>query len=265
MKKAGNTPLIKKRIYGKDFWIKDESKNPFGTYKDRRSKEIAKLAKKKKINTLALISYGNACYSLSGFIKNSNIKLICIIDRTLKPSIKNILKKCSYKIVEVNLKKKKLTSNDIISLAKENKKDKILEVSNGFSKVYRGIIKEIRKNKPNYIIVPVGSGETFVGLYEGIKKYRLKTKLIGVGVKADSLADKLYSKYTPYQSKIKDILKKGNKIIWLNRREVGLAYKKFRKIIRCEPSSSVVFGALRKMKFRENDKVILINSGRGIF
>ena len=48
MNKSGNTPLIKNeelaQKFGCTILIKDESKNPFGTWKDRRSEVIIKKA-----------------------------------------------------------------------------------------------------------------------------------------------------------------------------------------------------------------------------
>ncbi|MEK6961499.1 MAG: pyridoxal-phosphate dependent enzyme [Nanoarchaeota archaeon] len=64
MNKSGNTPLIKNneltQKFGFAILIKDESKNPFGTWKDRRSQIIIKKAKDEKVDTLVLITSGNA-------------------------------------------------------------------------------------------------------------------------------------------------------------------------------------------------------------
>ena len=164
------------------------------------------------------------------------------------------------------MKEKKLSKKQILNLFKGKLEGKVIEVSNGFSRAYRKIIEEVKSNSPDYIIAPIGSGEAFVGLYEGIKKYRLKTKLVGVRIRSKnkSLADKLHTIYTPYEKKLNEIKEKGHKIINLNEKEVKIAYDKFRKIVDCEPSAAVVFGALKKIKFSKKDKVLLINSGKGI-
>jgi 1-aminocyclopropane-1-carboxylate deaminase/D-cysteine desulfhydrase-like pyridoxal-dependent ACC family enzyme len=72
-------------------------------------------------------------------------------------------------------------------MARENEREVIwdaTDVIHNWEKRYIKIIEEIKDKKPDFIVVPVGSGETFCGLYEGIKKFKLKTKLIGIGVKA---------------------------------------------------------------------------------
>ena len=265
-KRVGKTQLIKTKLFGYNLYIKDESRNPFGTYKDRRSELIIKKARKNKIKKLVIISSGNACYSLARFTKGSKIQLVCIVDIKIKKKIKNIIKKYSHKILEVDLNKKILSQKEIINLARERRDERILNVSTGFHQTGMDIIKELKNEKPDYVIVPIGSGETFVGLYYGIKKYGLKTILIGVGVKnkIKSFADKLHTIHTPYQNEIKKIVKKGNKLILLNEKEVREAYDKFKKMVKCEPSSAVVLGAFKKIKFKKEDKIIVINSGKGV-
>lgn len=264
--RSGDTPLIKKKICGLDVLIKDESKNPFGTFKDRRSEEIIKKAKKNKINSLIIISSGNACHSLNRFSNLHNLRTTCIIDKKLKKSVKSVLKKHATKLIETDLSQKELSKKEIRNLLGKNSKNSYIDVSNGFHKSYHKLIKEIYQYNPDYIIVPVGSGEAFVGLSEGIKKYKLKTRLIGVGVrnKTKSFADKLHTKWTPYKKKIKNILEKGDKIYFLNESEIKNSYKGFRKLVNCEPSAAVVFGVFSRINFKQDDKIILINSGKGI-
>jgi threonine synthase len=66
---SGNTPLLKNRELCNRFklnnlLVKDESKNPFGTFKDRRSELIIKKTIEEHVNKLVLITSGNAGYSL---------------------------------------------------------------------------------------------------------------------------------------------------------------------------------------------------------
>lgn len=244
-----------------NLFVKDESKNIFGTWKDRRSKLIFnKIAKNKLIPVL--ITSGNAGFSLAKIAQPR--KIICIVDQDLKPSVKKMLLQNCSKVITANLSKK-LTLKQIIHLIQNHKKEKFLDVSNGYYLAYQGIIKELKKDKPDYIICPVGSGEAFWGLYTGIKKYHLKTKLIGLTPKTlDSFADKLPTIWSPYFPKIKGILKEGHKIIKLNEKEIRDSYSFAKKYLNCEPSSAIVFGVFKKVKFNENSKIILINSGKGI-
>ena len=267
--KSGNTPLVQNdglsQKFGFTILIKDESKNPFGTFKDRRSEIIINRAKDEQVDTLVLITSGNAGYSLGRFSQGTKIRIVNIVDKKLKNSIKEELKKYG-EIIEVNLSEKILKPEEVISLARQNDEEVIWDVTNGFHEEYEKIVEEIKQANPNFIILPVGSGEAFVGFYNGIKKYRLKTKLIGVGIKDkwQSFADKLHTPWTPYKSKIQSILKEGHRIIKLDEEEIKEAYKQYKDKFDIEPSSAVVFGVLPKLKFKKEDKIILINSGKGI-
>jgi len=266
--RSGDTPLLS---YNKlemlyevpNLLIKDESMNPFGTFKDRRSEFIIDIAENAMVDTLALITSGNSGYSLTRFAEGTNIKVVCVIDKSLSNSIRKRLELYSHKVIEVNLSKKIFKPKDVIAMARESDKEVIWDVTNGFHRAHKSIIEEIKSSEPDWLITPLGSGELFVGLYEGLKKYMLKTKLVGVGVKGPSIADKLYTPWTPYKSKIEKILKEGHQYIQLSEEQVEEAFEKVRNIINCEPSSSVVFGALSMLNVRDK-KVIAVNTGKGL-
>ncbi len=170
------------------------------------------------------------------------------------------------KLIKTDLSKRILNSRDIISLSRSHCKGLIWDVTNGFHEAYEKIVDEIKNENPDIIVLPVGSGESFVGIYEGIKKSKLKTKLVGVSVNnGANFADKLHTPWTPYESKINSILKKGNEIIKLEEKEVKEIYKKYKDKFDVEPSSSVVFGIFPKLKIKKGKKVVLINSGKGLF
>ena len=268
--KSEKTPILRIGGFCKKFslpnlLIKDESENSFGTWKDRRSKLIIKKATEKGINKLAIITSGNAGYSLAKTAKGTGIKVVCIAGIKTKKSILKKLKKACHKLVLVDLSKKIFSKNEIIAFARENKKEKIIDVNFGFEEAYEEIIKEIKKEKPEFLVCPIGSGCGFVGLYKGIKKFKMKTILIGVRPKEiPSIADKLYSYYTPYEPKIKKITKEGHKIVRVSEKEILLAYNFAKKHLKCEPSSAAAFAALPKIKCRKDARIIVINSGKGL-
>ena len=268
--KSGNTPLIKEEYFCKKFglpnlFIKDESKNPFGTYKDRRSEAIVKKAIDEKIDKLALITSGNAGFSLAKFANGSNLKAVCIVDKKLPVKIYKKLIAVCYKVIRVDLSSNILKPEEVISLARETDEEVIWDVTNGWHKAYENIIKEIKDSRPNFLITPIGSGEAFIGLFNGIKKYKLNTTLIGVAPKSNpSFADKLHTPWTPYASKMKSIFWRKHKVVRLSEETVEQTYSLARKHIKCEPSSAIVFGVLPDLKIKKEDKIIVINSGRGL-
>lgn len=266
--KSGNTPLVRYKelevlFKVPNLLVKDESKNPFGTFKDRRSELVIDRAKYEHVDKLVLITSGNAGYSLTRFAEGTNIKVVCVVDR-VSFNVRNKLEKFSYKVVDVDLSKKIFGPEEIITMTRESDEEVIWDVTNGFHEAFQTIIEEIKGERPDWLVVPLGSGEAFVGLYEGLKKFKLKTKLVGVGVKGPSIADKLYTPWTPYKRKIEEILKEGHQYIKLSEEQIKDAYEKVRHIISCEPSSSVVFAVLPELGIDTKDKVIVINSGKGL-
>jgi len=267
---SGNTPLLKIGKFCDEFdlpnlLVKDESKNPFGTWKDRRSQTIVEKAKQALANKLCIITFGNAGYSLAKFCDKTDIKVVSIIDVSLPMPIKIVLRRACYKVIETDLSEKILTPNDSIALARENDKETVWDVTNGFQDAYESIIEEIKETVPDYLICPVGSGEGFVGLYNGLRKANLHSKLIGVKPYTNpSCADKLNTPWTPYEAKIRKILTEGHGLITLNEKDIKSVYSFSKNLIDCEPSSSVTFGVLTKLKIKPSAKVIVINSGKGL-
>ena len=279
--KIGDTPLIKRakleELYGiPNLLIKDESKNPFGTFKDRRNKLVIEKAVEERVDKLALITSGNTGYSLARIAKGTGVKVVCIIDRMVDTHIEKLLKKFSYGVIKIDLSQRIFQTEDIIARARETSHEVIWDATNGYHMAFQAIIGEIEKEDPDWLITPVGSGEAYVGLYEGLKKYRMKTKLVGAGIhklrnnrlelcEGPSIADKLYTPYTPYKRRIETILEEGHLYIQLSEEQVSNAYEKVHPVISCEPSSAAVFAALPEMDIVKENKIIIINSGKGVW
>ena len=268
-----DTPLVETDIFREKYnlwktYIKDESKNQFGTIKDRRNKEILKEATRLGVDKLVLISSGNNAYSLAKIAHGTNIKIVSIVNKNIDVKIKNFLKEVCYQVIEVNLEHKILRTEEIIAFAREKEDEVIWDVTNGYEEHYVSIINEITKVIiPDYIIVPVGSGGIFVGIAEGVSRLGLETKVIGVGIQntTNSFADKLFTPWTPYHNAIINYKKIGHEVYRVNEEEIKEAYKKYKHLIDCEPSSSIVFCILNKYKFNKNDKIVFINSGKAVF
>ena len=168
-------------------------------------------------------------------------------------------------MVEMDLSKKILKPEEVIALARENDREVIWDVTNGYPEAYEPIIRELRNRKFDYIVCPVGSGEAFVGLYDGLKKNKIKATLVGVGVSSSpSFADKLSTPWTPYKSRIAKILESKHRLIKLSELEVHKLFEKYKHRFRSEPSSTVVWAALEKLNIGPDKKIILVNSGQGL-
>jgi len=270
--KIGETPLFELKNIGESVqyrfrkaYVKDESKNPFGTVKDRRNFYIFQEANRLRVDKLVLITSGNSGYSLAQFAKGSTVKVVCIVSKTIAQEIRLALQDVAYQVIELNLQHKILRPEELITFAREKDDEVIWEVTNGYEENYQGIIEEIlREVTPDYIVVPVGSGGIYLGIIQGLERRHAKTKVIGIGVQntIHSLADKLSTPWTPYAKALEHYHNLGNTIYRLTEQEVKKTFSTFKNIMTCEPSSSIVFAACEKHTFKPDDIVVFLNSGK---
>lgn len=272
----GNSPTplrqnssIQKETGIDQLYIKDESAHPHGTWKDRRSQAIIEKVRDEWAETLAIITAGNAGYSLGHYAQDTTKNVVAIVDNHLSDTITQRLRQVCAQVLKIDLSKKILNSADIIELVQNgNTRRRILDVTNGFHEAYETIIVELAMQlpkPPDYIFCPVGSGEAFVGIHQGIQKRRWGTKLVGVKPKhSQSFADKLHTPWTPYQIDLDKLQKEGHRIIELNEAEIMTSYSAMKNIIQTEPSGAVVYWAMKKTDIPKDSLVVAINSGRGI-
>lgn len=251
--------------YNFNAFIKDEALQTYGTAKDRRNRGIMADAVRMQVDKLVMITSGNNGYSLAKLARNSNIKVVCVIDRKLPEALKQLLKKTAYHVVEINLSSKIYKTEEIISFAREFDSEVIWDVTNGFESFYSPIMREIlSKVDPTYVVAPVGSGSLYVGLVDFVITNHLPIKVIGVGVKQkmSSIADKLTTPWSPYEKLMDKYISLGHPVLHIDEDEIVSSYKKYSSLISCEPSSSIVFAAANHIHFNESDNVVFINSGK---
>lgn len=264
--RIGHTPLVK--LNGADFvrlsaYLKDESFNIYGTAKDRRSQFIVQEALRLGVDKLVLITAGNNGYSLAK-IASGDIKVATIIDKQMSENVKKALQKVAYQVIEVNLQHKILRPEEVIAFSREREDEVIWDVTNGYEESYMSIVSELRELNPNYIVVPIGSGGIYVGIIEGIGRYNLTTKVIGIGVQntTSSFADKLHTPWTPYAKVMAKYHKLGHTIYRLTEPEIKQVWQKYQHISNLEPSSVAVFAALNLHKFEDEETVVFLNTGK---
>lgn len=253
----GNTPLRSIRWNDCDVALKDESANPFShTHKDRRSAMAIEQAN--GFETLAMITAGNGGYSLAVAAMETKLLIATILDPSVSDSIKNKLRMAGAEVIERDLSVH-MTSEDIVRTVGGHAKD----VTNGMQDAYAPIFDEILAAKPDTetIVVPVGSGELFLGIHRRMCELRKDIKMVGVGVESKrTLAKKLYASWTPAREKIRKI---GSQMIQLSEAEVIDCVGQGSELgIEAEPSALVVFGALRRIANKSN--VVLVNTGNGL-
>ncbi|MCX6793397.1 MAG: pyridoxal-phosphate dependent enzyme [Candidatus Falkowbacteria bacterium] len=215
--KAGNTPLVAlHNNFGvKNLWMKDESKNPTGTFKDRLAYEMVRpLYEQHKNNekitkaTFSSISYGNTAKAMGFYSKQLNNIVGQEVSRavvfvppaleqkkfgpdthnTIVPA-KKILDEIerTCQILPIDLSKQIYRAKDLENLAKENKAvlGEFIDITEGLNRpAYVQIIIEAieqqLKESPDYVIVPFGAGILCNEIIDYINDHKLHTKVIPV-------------------------------------------------------------------------------------
>ncbi|MBS3100989.1 PLP-dependent lyase/thiolase [Candidatus Woesearchaeota archaeon] len=270
--RVGNTPLID--IKGIEFGlegilVKDESKNPFGTFKDRKSKDVAQYAHDAGIDYVMAITSGNYGYSLSNFLSSVGVKTLLFVPEDINPAIAGRLRK-KAEVIPLDLESGELTTERMKSIAETSGiEGKGINATNFYDDSYLDIFKEIKREldkngkKPDYIALPIGSGELFAA---ALRYYHLSdTKIIGVTTDfKGTIAAMLYAKYRPIMEKI---TKHGNpekyEIIKASEIEINNAYQKYKTGLNMEPSAAAAFVALQRHNFKPSDVVVAVNTGKG--
>ncbi len=256
-------PELADRFELPNLFVKDESAQPYGTWKDRRSKLIIERALAKGVDKLVLVTFGNAGYSLGKYAEGTSIKVTLVIDKRLPQSFKNQLKTVADRLIEMDLLERFFSSDELVALARIAPEESIWDVSIGYEDAYESLIGEIAEVRPDYLICPIGSGEGFVGLSQGIEKRRFKTQLIGVFPSIEhSIADKLVAPGHCYKGRFDP---DKQRFFGIPEAEIAKAYQIAKQYFSCEPSSAIVLNALRRISPKETETIVLINTGNAGF
>ena len=210
-------------------WLKDESKNPTGTHKDRMAWEMVVtyreflLAKKEgllkeKLPQLSLITSGSAGFAIQTMLNRYDLpNLKCLVDIDIDERIIHCLEKIGCEIYRADLARKPFHWKEILTLT--DNLDGIDITSNDALdptvKFYDWLSYEIINQSPDYCFIPFGTGNLFENLLNINKKEVLsnfhdprfsgdieklkRCNFIGATVNdPKSKADKLYSPHLPF-------------------------------------------------------------------
>jgi hypothetical protein len=224
------TPIFKIKVPGfKNVWLKDESKNPTGTHKDRMAWEIAVtyrdflLSKKRgqikgRLPAMSIISSGSAAVAIQKQMKRYGLpNLKVLVDRQISSEILFLLKKLGCEIYKTDLSKKSLSWQEILELTGNKNGFDITsnQALDPTSRFYDWLSYEILNSSPDYCFIPFGTGNLYENILN-INKKEVSSKkhdprfsgkietlrrcnFIGATVnRYDSKAEKLYSPHLPF-------------------------------------------------------------------
>jgi hypothetical protein len=224
------TPIYKIDVPGfTNVWLKDESKNPAGTHKDRMAWEMVVtyrdflMAKKnnqtkEKLPQLSIITSGSAGIAIQYQLNKYDLPpLKCLIDLNLSENIVHELERLGCEIYMVDLSRKPLNWKDILELT-ENPGGIDVTSSEGLdpgTRFYDWLSYEIINHSPDYCFIPFGSGHLYKNVlnitkkevetahhdprFQGDVKILRQCNFIGATVNnPKSKADKLYAPHRPF-------------------------------------------------------------------
>jgi len=224
------TPTYKIKVEGfSDVWLKDESKNPTGTHKDRMAWEIvvtyryfllAKLAGKilGPLPQMSVISSGSAAVAIQSQLRKYGLpSLKVLVDAKIDPKIIKSLEKIGCEVYETDLSKKSLDWREILALTQNPDGFDITsnEALDPTTRFYDWLSYEILNSSPDYCFIPFGTGNLYENILN-INKKEVSTEnhdprfkgnvetlrrcnfLGATSNNPNTKADKLYSPHLPF-------------------------------------------------------------------
>lgn len=279
MDKPGNTMMYRfgdwERSLGfESLRVKDESHNPTGTFKDRRSAAIVADAVRQKADVLTLISAGNAAYSLSKYAADAGIPVRAVVSQALTPEIRSVLRRVCQAVVEIDLDERPLGPDDLAALVRRSPGEHILDVTNGYHSAYESIVEELRRDlrkPPDAIVVPFGGGEAMLGVMDGVHRFGWAEKTAVYGVRVAS-AERLRTSYF-HRNHVRCFAQMRGDVrhavfeLTTQHPSDGAQHAFVPKPVRSEEAASYVFqfavSQAEAMLERGEHNVVLLNSGYG--
>lgn len=306
--RIGNTPLdlsipYSGRCHGAKVYVKDEHKNHFGTFKDRRCAALLDHHSERRDVVFVQITSGNSGYSLGRLVQDENARrkkedpddkrvlaVVNLVPKGTSPAIIQKLAECSF-VKEID------TTSGIIPFEQMRKIARELAHYEGEDRYivgvedyrlpdgYRKIVREIKEDgvMPTHILCPVGEGELITELAAEAQLVwgRQAPKIIGVTVPDNvltkkgnflrklsrNIADKLVNGYSKFKELVMDYVRIGRvELTTVSESQIAREYTYLNGIgISAEPSAAAAFAGAAKYSFSPQDTVVIINTGKGIY
>lgn len=298
---AGRTPLFKSielcgRCNGAQVFVKDESKNPFGTFKDRRCAALLEHYSSKKELVFVHITSGNSGYSLGKMAKEEErktgktIRVVNIVPQGSSPKTIEKLKTCSTVIVmdlgeHITMEKMRDAARKATGYSGPD--SNIVGVEDyGLANGYGRIVLEIYEEglKPDFIFCPVGEGELLVEMARQAEMLwgtqaphfvgvTIPENVLSKGKEFDpnpgkSIADKLVNGYSKFRGLIEKLVGLGQATLIKEQSQSKIAseYMYLNGIgINAEPSAAVAFLGARHYGMLPSQTAVVINTGKGSY
>lgn len=277
-----------------NLYLKDETKNITGSFKDKESLISINKALEFDYKQVYTVSSGNGAISACAYSAKAGLICKCFIPGKTSQAKQEMIKifggeiikfhglyeDVYKKVIEINPKGYHVTSG-VNPYGNEGDKITAFEIWESIS-------------VPDYIVVPCGNGGNLYGIWKGFYELKLLgltksiPKMIGVQIEgaaplkealiqnkivislasiSDSIAEGIVAKesYTAPKS-LKALNQSGGEIITVTEKEIKKAAKQIqeKEVIFAEPTAVSAFAALPKLKCSPKSKVVVILTGTGM-
>ncbi len=310
---VGNTPL--REVDGSTYkiqklFVKDEcrnqldgSGNPFGTFKDRKARYIAKMLAPTNEFYAAAMTSGNFGYSLAVMLRAIDIKTILLVPTDMDTKKIQVLGRNAI-IVPLEFENRFYDSDNFEKIAAKAARvppECVIDVTNFVISPYDAIFTELdwqlrkRNETLDYLVLVGGGMELFMaGLLHYMNGGAVggKKKIVCVTTdNPDSVAEMLYAKYRPvlFQPHDGGFIIEGGKCtqeqaLWIKEYTQGFhgnfrvvsvddsdileAYAWYQNVSKdtgssAEPSAAAAFAGLKRIRPKPYETVVVINTGDG--
>jgi threonine synthase len=166
----GNTALRKLNSFKGNVWVKDETRNPTGTFKDRGASLAVTALSKLGVKNLVLSSEGNAGCSFALYSHMSQLNCRVFLPRSANPAKVELSQRLGATVTPVND-----TIADAGRRAEDLAKREGSYNASTFVTPFRHdgkgtmaleICEQLDWNVPDYVVYPVGGGVGLVGMWK---------------------------------------------------------------------------------------------------
>ena len=179
------TPTYQIQVPGyTNVWLKDESKNPTGTHKDRLAWEVVvtyrQFLRAKQRNgssaplpQMSIISSGSAATAIQAMLSRYGLPpLKALVDRNLSPELQENLRTLGCEVYTTDLSRRLLDWKDILELTDNEAGFDLTsgEALDPTTRFYDWLSYEILNESPEYCFVPFGTGNLFENILNVAKR-----------------------------------------------------------------------------------------------
>ena len=189
----GNTPLLHapklaKELNLKEIYLKDESRNPSGTFIDRGSATLVTAARSLRLARLVTASLGDLGVSVATYSRRAGLRCKVIMPSYITPvkAYQTAMLADSVEYVESyeeSLSKAWKYGSAPVSMPVTPQNPFLLD---GYRTLAMEIFTDLKTGKPGVVLVPVGDGALAYATLQIISKFSPDTTVIGVRASSKS-------------------------------------------------------------------------------